>query len=68
MKSLLSKAAGRRPATLLKKTLTQMLSCKYYEISKSTYFQEHLYTAASKVSLGSDCFTTFLLNSRYQTV
>ena len=45
-----------------------MLSCKYYEISKSTYFQEHLYTAASKVSLGSDCFTTFLLNSRYQTV
>ena len=32
-----------------------MFSCKYCEIFKSTYFQEHLQTAASEVSLRSDC-------------
>ena len=31
-----------------------MLSCEYLEIFKSTYFQEHLRTAASEVTLGSD--------------
>ena len=32
-----------------------MFSCEYCEISKSSYFQEHLHTAASEVNLGSDC-------------
>ena len=32
-----------------------MLSCEYCEISKSTYFQEHLCAAAFEVTLGSDC-------------
>ena len=32
-----------------------MFSCKFSEISKNTYFEKHLRTAASKVALGSDC-------------
>ena len=31
-----------------------MFSCKYCEISKITYLEEHLDTAASEVTLGSD--------------
>ena len=31
-----------------------MFLCEYYEISKDTYFEEHLRTVASEVSLGSD--------------
>ena len=32
-----------------------MFSCKYWEISKSTCFEEHLRTAASEETSGSDC-------------
>ena len=32
-----------------------MFSCEYWEISKNPYFEEHLRTAASEVSLGSHC-------------
>ena len=32
-----------------------MFSCEYCEISKNTYFEEHLRTADSEVTLGSDC-------------
>ena len=32
-----------------------MLSFKYCEISKITYFEEQLHTAASEVTLGYDC-------------
>ena len=35
----------RRPATLKKETPTQMFSCKYRKIFKSTYSEEHLQTA-----------------------
>ena len=31
-----------------------MFSCEYSEISKNTYFEEHLRTAASEVTLGSN--------------
>ena len=31
-----------------------MFSCEYCEISKKNYFEEHLRTAASEVTLGSD--------------
>ena len=34
---------------------TQMFYCEYCEISKNTYFEEHLRTAASEVTLGGDC-------------
>ena len=33
-----------------KETLTQVFSCEFYEISKSTFFTEHLWATAS------DCF------------
>ena len=42
----LNKVEGLRPATILKKTLTQVISCDYYEIFKNTYFKEHLRPAA----------------------
>ena len=31
-----------------KETTAQMFCCEYYEIFKSTYFEEHLRTATSK--------------------
>ena len=31
-----------------------MFSCEYWEISKSTRFEEHLSTAASEETLGND--------------
>ena len=35
------------PATLFKKTLAQVFSCKFSEISKNTFFTEHLWATAS---------------------
>ena len=32
-----------------------MFFCEYCEISKNTYFAEHLRTAAFEVTLGSNC-------------
>ena len=44
-----------RPATLLKKeTLVQVFSCQFCEISKNTFFTEHLWTTV-----------LLLLNSNY---
>ena len=43
-----------RPATLLKRPPAQMFSCEYCEISKSTYFEELLRTAASELTLERD--------------
>ena len=34
---------------------TQVLSCEYWKSCKDTYIYEHLRTAASEVTLGSDC-------------
>ena len=45
--SFLNKVAGLRPATLLKKTLAQVFSCEFREISKNTFFKEHLWATAS---------------------
>ena len=37
-----------RPATLLKKRLlTQVFFCEFWEISKNTFYTEHLWTTAS---------------------
>ena len=48
--SLFYKAAGLRPATLLKKTLAQAFSCEFWEISKNTFFTEHLWATASAIT------------------
>ena len=42
-----------RPATLLKKTPTQVLSCEIWKILKNTYFEEHL----------NDCFCVLITSS-----
>ena len=42
-----------------KDTPTQMFSCEYCEISENTYFEDYLGTAASEVSLESDCLGLF---------
>ena len=34
-------------ASIKKDTLAQVLSCKFCEISKNTFFKEHLWTTAS---------------------
>ena len=41
---------GLRPATLLKKeTLARLFSCEFCEISKNTYFTEHLWWLLLKI-------------------
>ena len=42
------------PATLLKKTPTQVFSCEIYKLFKNNYFEEHLSTSASKHYLKRD--------------
>ena len=41
-------------ANLLKKTLTQVFSCEIYKLFKKIYFEEHLWTSASKHYLKRD--------------
>ena len=43
----LIKLQAFRPATLLKETPTQVISCEHCEIFKNTYFEKHLRTTAS---------------------
>ena len=43
----LIKLQAQAPQLYQKETPTQVFSCEYYEISKSSYFEEHLWTAAS---------------------
>ena len=45
--SFFNKVAGLGPASLLKRDLTQVLSCEYFEIFKNIYFEEYLRTAVS---------------------
>ena len=44
----LNKVAGLQACNFIKKeTLAQVLSCEFCEISKNTFFTEHLWTTAS---------------------
>ena len=54
-KSLLNKVAGDPTTSLKIDSTSDDFSCEYCEIYKNTYFQEHLRTFASEVTLGSDC-------------
>ena len=49
------------PATLLKKTPTQMLSFEICKLFKSNYFEEHLWTSASKLYFKRDSNTSVFL-------
>ena len=45
------------PATLLKNTPIQVLSCEIYKLFKNNFFEEHLWTPASKHYLKRDSNT-----------
>ena len=45
-----------------------MFSCEYCEISKNNYFEEHLRTAASEVTLGSDCLGLSFWTVAFKTI
>ena len=49
LESLFYKDAGLWPATLLKMTLAQVSSCKFWEIFKKIFFTEHLWKTASAI-------------------
>ena len=50
------------------KTPTQMFSGEYCEISKNTYFEEHLRTAASELTSGGDCLVFALWTVTFKTI
>ena len=68
LKSLLNKVAASKACTFIKKTTSQMFSCEYCEISKNTYFEEHLHTAASEETLGSDCLGLSFWRVAFKTI
>ena len=45
-----------------------MFPCEYCEISKNTYFEEYLRTAASELTLESDCLGLSFLTVAYKTI
>ena len=46
---LFNKVAGLRPKAFIKKeTLAQVFSCQFCDISKNTFFTEHLWATASR--------------------
>ena len=53
--------------TCLKEPPTQICSYEYCEISKKTYFEEQLRTAASEVILESDCLGLYFWRVAFKT-
>ena len=45
-----------------------MFSCEYCEISKNTYFEKHLRTAAPEVTLGSDYLGLSFWTATFKTI
>ena len=45
-----------------------MFYCEYSEIPKNTYFEEYLHTAASEVTLGSDCLRLSFWTVAFKTI
>ena len=43
-----NKVAGAACNFIKRETLAQVFSCEFYEISKNTFFTEHLWTTASR--------------------
>ena len=52
----------------IKKRYQHIFSFEYCEISRNTYFEEHLRTAASEVTLGTDCLGLFFWTVAFKTV
>ena len=54
LESLFDKATGLKACSFIKKkTLIQVFSCEYFQISKNTYFEEHLRTTVSILEEGA---------------
>ena len=51
-----------------KETPIQMFSLEHWKISKSTYLEDHLCTAASEVTLGSDCLELSFRRIAFKTM
>ena len=67
--SLFNKVGSLRPATLLKKeTLVQVLSCEFCQISKNTFFKEHLQATASVVYNKLFLFLRYIEFNRFSTL
>ena len=49
MQLLSNKVAGLEACSFIRETPTQVFSCKYWEIFKNTYFEEHLQMAVSVI-------------------
>ena len=47
LESFFNKVEGLQACNFIKKRLAQVFSCEYSKFFKSTYFEEHLWTAAS---------------------
>ena len=45
-----------------------MFSYEYCKISKKTYFEDYLRTAASEVTLGSDCIGLSFWTAAFKTI
>ena len=45
-----------------------MFSCEYSEISKNTYLEEHLRTAACELTLGSNCLRLSFWAVAFKTI
>ena len=52
-----NKVAGLACNFIKKKTLTQVFSCEFCEISKNIYFTEHLRTTASEGGCAEEFFS-----------
>ena len=50
LESLFNKVVALGLQLFKKETSTEVSPCKYFEVSKNTYFEEHLRTAASDVT------------------
>ena len=61
LESHFNKVAVLRPATLLKKTPTQVLAREICKLFKNNYFEEHLWNAASKHYFKRDSNTVAFL-------
>ena len=79
MKSLLNKVLGRKACKFFKMRPQYscfpvniakflMFSCEYCEISKNTYFEEDLRTAAPEMTLGSDCLGRSFWTVAFKTI
>ena len=69
LKSLLNKVPGRKPYKFVKKGLQhRCFPANIAKLFKNTYLEEHLRTAASEVTLGSDFLGLSFWTTAFKTI